>query len=818
MYAVVRRAHPLEEADEGGAGPRRRGGGAHLPHAEQAEAVWLTGDNVPQRAPMAGHSPTIGLESALDVPICHVESHRRHVRVMTARPSCGVDAKLTGVAGCHTGYSRITGNPVRRIGVTGARSDSVSTSPVRLGVAAGLAWRWREAFRLADAPPGAPARCAGGTVVEQDTGSTVAPVRPGNPLRAPASARIHALMNGWSRCPVEPDDDRSRGSRPVAMFGCLLVAAALTGGCTVSGDRPGGALESGHDTAEVPAPMAATRTVGVAVDGVGGALARNVRASLSLAKEACDAPRWRVERLVERAADEAREGLRALGYYEPTSLAVTLSEDDGCPLATVSVSPGEPVRIATVDMRLEGAGSEDEAFAAHLDTLRPAGGEALNHGVYEEARRSIERYAAEHGYLDGRFATRRFTVDVGARSASVELVYRPGRRYRFGALAIEPTSLDTSLDTSLIERLAAYREGEPYDAGRIVEVSQRLSRSGYFERVDVSPRIDRPTDGTVPVNVSLTPRKRHAFTAGAGITTDTGPRVRLGYENRRATPGGHRWSARSSASLIRRSLDAEYGIPLEDPRTEWLNLSAGVVGERTETSRSDDARLGVSQTKSRWGDWLETRFVSLTYHDFAVGTTRDTTRLLTPGVSLATTRYDDRHRPTDGYRLHAEARGGHEAAGSDVSFLRLSGSAGWVRGVPWDGRLLARAELGALAVNGFDALPPSQRFFAGGDSSVRGYEFASLGPVAAGGTVVGGRLLAVGSIEYEHPIGDRWSGAVFVDAGNAFDAEYHNDGLKVGVGFGVRWQSPIGAVRLDMARPLDGTQRFRVHLRFGPDL
>ncbi|MCY4468612.1 MAG: BamA/TamA family outer membrane protein, partial [Thiotrichales bacterium] len=371
---------------------------------------------------------------------------------------------------------------------------------------------------------------------------------------------------------------------------------------------------------------------------------------------------------------------------------------------------------------------------------------------------------------------------------------------------------------SLVERLATYPEGEPYDAGRIVEVGQRLSQSGYFERVDISPRIDRPVAGTIPVDVSLAPRRRHAFTAGAGVTTDAGPRLRLGYEDRRATPGGHRWSVRSAASLIRRSLDAEYRIPLEDARTEWLSVTAGVVGEHTETSRSDEARFGISQTKTRWGDWLETRFVSLTYDDFSVGRTRGIARLLIPGVSLATTRYDDRHRPTDGNRLHVEARGSHEAAGSDVSFLRLSGSTGWVRGVPWGGRLLARAELGAVAVSGFDGLPPSQRFFTGGDSSVRGYELASLGPVDASGTVVGGRMLAVAGIEYEHPVRDKWSVAVFADAGNAFDTGYRNEGLKVGVGIGARWQSPIGAVRLDVARPLDGPERFRLHLRLGPDL
>ena len=598
-----------------------------------------------------------------------------------------------------------------------------------------------------------------------------------------------------------------------AMVASVLVATLLTGGCTGLGGRAEQGVDSEHTSADVQA-TAATRLVGIAVDGIDGVAARNVRAHLSLAAETCDAPRWRVDRLAEKGADEAREALRALGYYEPTSVVVELSEGDACWQVTVAVSPGEPVLIAAVDVRLEGAGSEDEDFVAYLDALPLAVGDVLNHGVYEETKRSIERYAAEHGYLEGTFLARRFTVDVRARSANVELVYGPGRRFRFGRPSIE----QTHFDPSLVERLAAYREGEPYDADEIVEVSQRLSQSGYFERVEVNPRLEQPVDGAIPVDILLTPIKRYGLTVGAGITTDAGPRLRLDYENRWATPDGHRWSVRTAASLVRQSLDAEYRIPLQEPRAEWLNVQAGAVREHTDTSRSDAARLGATQTRLRWGDWFETRLVSLTYDDFSVGRTHGTARLLTLGTSIATTRYDNQSRPTDGYRLHSEVRGSHEAVGSDVSFLRVSGSAGWVHEMLWGGRLLTRTEVGAMAVEDFDALPPSQRFFTGGDSTVRGYEFASLGPVDESGEVVGGRFLATGGIEYEHPVKDEWSGAVFADAGNAFDTGYRNEGLKVGVGFGVRWQSPIGAVRLDVARPLDDTQRFRVHLRLGPDL
>ena len=615
--------------------------------------------------------------------------------------------------------------------------------------------------------------------------------------------------------PLSGPDARCRPKRVAgAVIAGMVMAAILGGGCTGIGDRSEQVLDDGSVIAEFPVTTAETRTVTVSVEGVDGEVARNVHAQLSLAKEDCDAPRWRVDRLLERAEAEAREGLRAFGYYEPQSISVALSESDGCWHSTVEVSPGVPVLLASVDMRLDGAGSEDEAFGAHLDTLRPTVGEALNHGVYEEARRGIEQYAAEHGYLEGTFVIRRFTVDVSARRAEIELIYRPGRRFRFGPLRLERSPIEASL----VERLAGYRQGEPYDTRHVLEVSRRLSQSGYFERVDVHPQTDRPVNGTIPVEVSLTPRKRFALTTGAGVTTDAGPRIRLGYEDRRATSGGHRWSVRGEASLIRQVLDAEYRIPLEDPRTEWLTAHSGAVREHTDTSRSDAVQIGLTHTKSRWSDWIETRFVTFTYDDFAVGRTRDSARLITPGVSFATTRYDNRQRPTDGHRLHLEVRGTHEVVGSDVSFLRVSGAAGWVRGLPWGARLIARTELGAMEVDDFDGLPPSQRFFTGGDSSVRGYEFASLGPLDESGEVAGGQVLAVGSIEYEHPIEDRWSGAVFADAGNAFDTVHRNDGLKVGVGFGIRWQSPIGSVRLDLARPLDDRRRFRVHLRLGPDL
>ena len=162
-------------------------------------------------------------------------------------------------------------------------------------------------------------------------------------------------------------------------------------------------------------------------------------------------------------------------------------------------------------------------------------------------------------------------------------------------------------------------------------------------------------------------------------------------------------------------------------------------------------------------------------------------------------------------------RGSAESLGSDTSFLRVEGQAKWVRRVLPRSRVILRAAAGAAITDGFLELPPSVRFFAGGDDSIRGYDFESLGPTDADGHVIGGTGKLVVSTEYELDVRPKWSVAAFVDSGNAFD-DFDLEPLT-GAGIGFRWQSPVGPVRVDLARPLNGVDRdVRLHVTFGPDL
>lgn len=352
-----------------------------------------------------------------------------------------------------------------------------------------------------------------------------------------------------------------------------------------------------------------------------------------------------------------------------------------------------------------------------------------------------------------------------------------------------------------------------------MDINRALIDSGYFSTVDVRPRTENPEDGHIPVDVVLKPRKPHQFTASAGVSTDTGPRLRLGYENRRLNRRGHRLNSRISVSPIQSDITTEYRIPLKDPRSEWLSFEGGAKIEDTETSESTSFRLAARQTKKRAFEFLETRFIEASRENFDVGAQTDvTTTLVTPGLSWSRIVTEAAMKPSWGHRVYLEVKGGVDSLLSDTSFARARMSGGWIWGLPWDGRLLFRGEAGALTVDEFAVLPPSQRFFTGGDTSVRGYEFQSLGPTDESGRVIGGKYLLVGSVEYEHPIVNKWSAAVFADAGNAFSDTDSNEGFKIGVGVGVRWTSPIGPVRLDLAHPVDGAPLFRIHFRLGPDL
>jgi translocation and assembly module TamA len=490
-----------------------------------------------------------------------------------------------------------------------------------------------------------------------------------------------------------------------------------------------------------------------------------------------------------------------------------MMRDDRCWHVELTIGAGEPVLLRRVEVALTGEAAGDDEFIRARDAAGLVSGGNLEHAAYEFLKRRWADLARERGYADAHFVTNRMDVYPDEHAADVELAFDSGVRYAFGRVELKQAVLTENLVGSYV----TFREGEPYDARRLTEVYGELAASGFFRTVDVRPLAPDAAARTIPVEIALTSAARIQQSYGIGFSTDTGPRVRFGRTNARYNERGHQFGINVQLSPVISEVTANYRLPLRSSRSEWLNFDTGFNREDTETAESKRIELGARRVHERRQDWTRTEILSLRVEDFAVADQAGRSRLLLPGVDWTRIRADNEIRPQQGSRLSLELRAASDAVLSDTSFLQAIARGKWIWSLPRGRRFLVRGDVGVTAKHDFDELPTSVRFFAGGDNSVRGYEFRALGPVDAEGQVIGGSALATGSFELEQPLTRRWSMALFVDSGNAFEPSRLD--ARTGAGLGARWQSPLGPIRLDVAHPFDDeTTDWRLHVSLGPDL
>jgi len=546
------------------------------------------------------------------------------------------------------------------------------------------------------------------------------------------------------------------------------------------------------------------------ITGGDNALQNNLLTSLPLASEPCNAPAWRIKQLFRRSPALLDQAARALGYYH-LKLEKKLTFNNNCWQAYFTIEPGNPVLLESVNILMLGDAREDTEFSKIVEqaSLKPQ--QQLHHGEYEKLKARIESLAQERGYFDGSFKQAQLKVNTETNLAFIKLKYDSGQRYRIGKLTLQ----QNTYDSRLLERYISIKSGDYYDAATLSKTHRLLSDSGYFEQVSLKQDFKNAKGGIIDVMVQLEPRKRIAYTVGLGIATDTGPRGKVSFERRRVNRRGHRFFSELLLSDIESSLGFEYIIPTHLEHINQVSFLANYQETDTDTSQSDITKLGFRTVGSRNG-WLESIYLDWVSENSLISDQYVNADLLVPGISWSNTVAKNRLRPRKGYHASLEIRGAEKALLSDASFVQMIAAGKWIEPIG-RGRLLLRGKAGLSLTDDFNELPASYRFFAGGDQSVRGYEYESLGPVDASGDVIGGENLLTGSIEYEHPVTEDWSAAVFLDSGNAFD-DWDID-FKQSVGIGARWHSPIGSIRLDLAVP-DDTSRddFRLHFSMGLDL
>ena len=574
--------------------------------------------------------------------------------------------------------------------------------------------------------------------------------------------------------------------------------------------------------------------VDVQVKGLPDALmAENVTAALSVVdakgKTVSDA---RLDYLVRVANDEAREAMEPFGYYSP-QVQVTEQRRGGGEGAEVTVvvqvTPGEPVRVRTAQVAITGEGEGDQYLQDEVDGFTPRVGEVFSHTQYEQSKAFITRRLAERGYFDADFIARRVEVTRAERAADIDLRWDSGNRYDMGAVTFEQAPKRIIRD-DLLRKLVYWDEGEYYHQGRIDRLRRSLNDLDYFSRVDIEAHPDQAVDRRVPVTVRLTPAPRSVYSAGASYGTDSGVGVRFGFERRYLNSRGHKALVQLDWADTRKALTLQHRIPAFAWRDGWYTTSLQLYDElsdyidtrRTELVFSRNGQYNrqlnlvasVHALRERWAYAVDDRLRPVTLYQEVT--------YLYPSIQAEYVNVDNRLQPRKGIGGSVVLRGGLEALGSDTDFAQLHVRGAWFIGLGPRSRLITRGEVGGTYTDELDSVPPTLRFYAGGDRSVRGYEYREIGPrlperPGRDAYALGARNVVTASIEYEQYFNDTWGGAVFVDGGSAFNDQL--DVWRTGVGIGLRWKSPVGPLRIDIGRGLDDPDSsFTLHLNIGAEL
>jgi len=554
--------------------------------------------------------------------------------------------------------------------------------------------------------------------------------------------------------------------------------------------------------------------VNVLVTGVDKPLYKNImaRLTINLHKKNERLGANAIRRLHRQAKIDIESALAPLGYYNP-DIKSTLTKEGEIFNATYTVEKGPPVIVKSVDIEVTGPGKNSKSFLTATAKFPLSNGDILDQSLYEQGKKQLVFTALGEGFLDVVFTKKALLINRETNFADVQLVLETGQQYLFG----EISSDQQVLDQDLLYRYLPFKTGDPYNPAKLFELQSVFYRTDYFSRVLVLGQTAEAQDNQVPVKIELTPPKHlNKYSLGVGYATDTGVRGKIDWSNRLLNSKGHKISGSLQLAERENLVSLRYDIPLANPRYNKL------VQRLTYQDREWDDTDTQLFTAAVLREYSGPRFTltgGLEYRDevYDIGNTSGDSRLLVPSLSAGAVFADDVLNTKNGLQTSVSLLGAFDGPISDATFLqgKINGKAIITPIEKW--RVLGRGSLGTTLVDSIDSLPPSLRFYTGGDNSIRGYKYKSIGTEDSAGKVIGGRYLVVGSIELERIITEYWSLAAFWDAGTATD-DLSLD-FSQGVGGGIRFRLPFGQIRLDMASAIteDGNP-LRVHLNVGGDL
>ena len=667
--------------------------------------------------------------------------------------------------------------------------------------------------------------------------------------------------------------------------------------------------------------VVAVPRISATVEGAPVPLANNIKAQLSsFTKESF----LDFNAAVPQLRSLSNQAAHAMGYYNAKFKFEKLNDDK----VKVIVTPNDPVIVKEQNIDFTGAGKDLAQFQVVRVLPELDVGDILNHGLYEATKTKITNAAANNGFFDSYWRLHDVKVEEPQKTASINLKYETGERYKLGEVEFRMSdpSKPLPIDLKILKTLAPWTDTADYTAWRVNGLANNLTNSRYFNYTlvnavkpdpiqkplelppdlqklvdqqkldeavfskqtevqktkvsskevtqnvvdeqqfagtnpaDIDPnlrenRVQQQTkqsdeellkeqaraDRVIPVIVTLNADQLNNLEAGIGYGSDTGVRLRGQYRRAIVNHLGHSFDANMEVSQIRQSFDGRYNIPYNHPLNDYISMVGGYEREERNAIGNDlslvieSAVAGVDRIiKSSRRDWqhifgVRYRLDRITQQGipdisnipdaFLIPGAQPQQQSLLLGYETTKTNSDNRLNPTRGFKQSYKIQLGSDALLSDTNMAIVNANWGALYSFGENNihQLVASADLGYIFANDFQKVPYNVRFFAGGDQSLRGFDYKSLSPVEYG-YKVGGQALAVGSLEYNYQFKPAWRAAVFTDFGNAYDAKFQT-ATEYSVGLGVRWKSPIGSIRLDVASGIsDPAHPIRLHFFIGPQL
>ena len=593
-----------------------------------------------------------------------------------------------------------------------------------------------------------------------------------------------------------------------------------------------------------------------------GNLKRLVDNNLSLIRwRDVDGKRGRIDadqlrRLFNQGKDEIERLIATDGYYAPT-ITAALEPDGERWVARYRIEPGDVTTVEAIDLQFvgpiaEASANEPPDVNALRDAWTLSRGDVFRQGEWEANKRRLLQGLLIRTYPFATITRSQAEVDVRTSKAKLTVVIASGPAVRFGPLQ---TIGLKRYPPETVRNLDPIDLGELYSQEKIFEFQRRLNNSGYFSRVEVSidavadpgsdprspfvlpstendapsnasastaasaasatasPPTPLPREVTLPVRVVVEENKAKQLSVGLGLSTNSGPRATLGYNFIGFLGGAKQLRTTLAFDRLKQALGADLIFPTTAAGNRY-SISSFLKREDVQGEVTRGAGLSA---KRAWGPDITERFTSLDYlyeqKDISnIPQTSTQTLGATYGVTLRRT--DNLLSPTSGYIASGQVGAGIRVK-SGEPYSRIYGKVIRYQPIGIENTLIVRVEFGAVAGKSTETLPSALLFRAGGDGSVRGYGYQSLG-VERAGAIVGGRYLATGTIEGIHWLGPRYPNygvAVFIDAGNAGN-QLADLRPAVGYGVGARWRSPVGTLDFDVARGIEnGTTR--IHFSLG---